>query len=342
MARIIESLQRKKQNLPEPHLHLVPSIVWDGRRWRAIWNTVHYRPLDETFHEFIIYRVLLPTFGEDWRKEQMTLPKTDRHILIRWVESYSEWKKLHQQENNKEAENRWSAAPSGEVLALHQFAYDAYCLQTINRLPDFLVHKLKNVKEFQGARYEVAVAAVIARAGYEITFLDEQIKSEKHCEFIAKNKYSGEEIGVEAKSRRRMGVIHEKGESDPEDLVKGDVGRLFRKACAQRPNNMPYLIFIDLNVMPTPGIPTEKKPWVDDVKAMLVRWGEPSSDNPEPFNALVLTNFSYYYAGNAGDAPRGEYVLIVSQYPQFPSRGSGALGEIWEGLERYSHIPHEV
>ena len=342
MARIVESLYRKQQNLPEPHLHLVPSLVWDERRWRTIWNTMHYRPLQETFHEFIIYRVLLPTFGEDWRKEQMALPETDRHIMIRWVQSYSEWKKRNRQESNKESENRWSAVPSGEVLALHQFAYDAYCLQTVNKLPEFLVNKLKNVREFQGARYEVAVAAIIARAGYEITFLDDQIKSKKHCEFIAKNKDSGKAIGVEAKSRRRKGVIHEQGQSDEAALAKGDVERLFREACAQRPDNMPYLIFLDLNVMPTPGVPMEQKSWMEDIKAMLDKHNNVSPENPDPFNAVALTNFSYYYGGNSGDAPSGEYVLIVSPHPQFPSSDPKALGEIWECLGRYSHIPNEV
>lgn len=341
MARITESLHRQQQNLPEPHLHLVPSIVWQGYRWRAIWSTMHYRPLDETFHEFVI-RVLQWAFGEEWRQAQLALPESERHVLLRWLESYGAWKKAHQREENKEAERRWGAVPSGEVLALHQFAYDVYCLQTVNQLPDFLVNKLKNIREFQGARYEVAVAAIIARAGYEITFLDEQIKSKKHCEFIAKNKDSGEEIGVEAKSRRRKGVIHEKGESDEAALVKGDVERLFKDACAQRPDNMPYLIFIDLNVLPTPGIPMDKKSWVEDIKALLARYRDVSPENPEVFNALALTNFSYYYGGNEGDAPSGEYVLVVSPYPQFPSRDQKALAEIWECLGRYSHIPQEV
>lgn len=302
---------------------------------------MHYRPLDETFHEFTI-RVLQWAFSEEWRQQQLGLPESERHVLLRWMDSYGAWKKAHQQEENQEAEHRWGAVPSGEVLALHQFAYDVYCLQTVNKLPDFLVNKLKNVREFQGARYEVAVAAIIARAGYEITFLDDQIKSKKHCEFIAKNKDSGEEIGVEAKSRRRRGVIHEPGQSDEAALVKGDVARLFREACAQRPDNMPYLIFLDLNVMPTAGVPMEQKPWIEDIKAMLDTYKDVSPENPDPFNAVALTNFSYYYGGNVGDAPSGEYVLIVSPHPQFPSSDPKALGEIWECLGRYSHIPQEV
>jgi hypothetical protein len=134
--------------------------------------------------------------------------------------------------------------------------------------------------------------------------------------------------------------LSEIGESD--GVIKADVARLFREACAQRPNNLPYLIFLDLNVMPTPGVPMQQKPWLEDIKAMLDKYKDVSPENPDPFNAVALTNFSYYYGGNLGDAPSGEYVLIVSPHPQFPSRDPNALREIWESLERYSRIPEEV
>src|SRR5215813_13055485 len=40
----------------EPHLQLVQSVVWKGHRWRALYNTLHYRPEKETFHEFLYKR----------------------------------------------------------------------------------------------------------------------------------------------------------------------------------------------------------------------------------------------------------------------------------------------
>ncbi len=333
----------KNQQLPEPHLHLFKSVVWKGYRWRAIWNTLHYRPLHETFHEFIIY-ILKATFGEKWRKEQMNLSEEERHILIRWVKSYGEWKKATHNDEKKEGEYIYGAIPSGEVMALHSFAYDIYCLQVVNKLPNFLVNRLKNKNEFQGARYEIAVAAIIARAGFAITFLDDKVKSQKHCEFVAKNKYSGLQIGVEAKSRRRKGVLHEKGNLNYSSVVRGDIENLFEKALTQRPKNMPYFIFIDLNVMPTPDpeIPPDKKPWFKDIKLLLDRYGIPSKENPDPFNALVLTNFSYYYLGNLPITHLGEYGLIISEIPEYPCKDMQAISEIWESLGRYSHIPKDV
>jgi len=335
-----EKLAEKQRNLPEPHLHIVPSIEFKGSRFRSIWDRLHPRPLQETFHEFVL-DILKSTFGEDWRKQQMDLPEPERHVLIQWIAAWQRWKKVNQTETHREGEHQWSAVASGDVKALLQFAYDVYCLQIVNRLPDFLVNRLKNRNEFQGARYEVAVAAIIARAGYEISFLDDTVKSEKHCEFIAKNKDSGEEIAVEAKSRRRKGVIHEEGQSDPAVLVRGDVQRLFRKACSQGPDKQPYLIFIDMNVLPTPGISSTKKPWLEDIKSMLEKYNTVSKESPDVFNALVLTNFSYYYAGDA-EASGSEYVLIASPHSLVPLKDMKGLREVWKSLERYSHIPREV
>ena len=270
------------------------------------------------------------------------MSKNENHILIQWIRSYEEWKKVHQIAANMLEESTWGASPSGEVMALHAFAYDIYCLQIVNKLPKFLINRLKNKNEFQGARYEVAVAAIIARAGFDITFLDYKIKTKKHCEFIAKNKYSQVKIGVEAKSRRRKGVLHEDGDIDYSAIIKGDVERLFRNACAQKPEGFPYLIFIDLNAKPTPEIPFSKKPWMSDMKLMLDKRGTPSKSDPDLFNAIAVTNFAYYYAGNTNIAPPGEFLFIMTKYPKDPCEDNMGIKEIYESLQRYSHIPEEV
>lgn len=183
----------------------------------------------------------------------------------------------------------------------------------------------------------MAVAAIIARAGFDITFLDDMQTSKKHCEFIAKYGYTGEEIGVEAKSRHRKGVLHEKGSFDTKEDVRGDVLHLFQKALAQKPDDLPYLVFIDLNLPPTPHLPGEKKPWFKDIKTIADRWIIPSR-----FNALILTNFAYYYAGNEGPAPPAEFLLITPNFPEVAIKSDQILPEIEKSLQRYAYIPREV
>jgi len=90
---------------------------------------------------------------------------------------------------------------TGEVQSLLQHAFDLFCLQTVNRLPDFFIDRLKDTHEFHGVRYKVALAAIIARAGFDIEFLDDIHKSEAHCEFIATHREAGQNIGVEERFR---------------------------------------------------------------------------------------------------------------------------------------------
>jgi len=270
------------------------------------------------------------------------LPEGKRHVLIRWVEAYRDWRKANEAEANKEDEHTWGAEPSGEVFALHQFAYDIYCLQAIHKLPDNLINRLKNNKEFQGARYEVAVAAIIARAGFEINFLDEKEKASKHCEFIAKNRYTHEEIGVEAKSRRRKGVLNEEGDINEQKTLRGDIFHLVNKALKQRPGTLPYIIFVDLNVKPTPGVPLEQKLWFADMKTMVDKIKEQEKDGVAVENAIIITNFAYYYAGNTNLAPPGETLFIVPLKPQIPLKNPAILQEIFRSVNRYSVIPKEV
>ncbi|MHB1407442.1 MAG: SEC-C domain-containing protein [Desulfitobacteriaceae bacterium] len=330
-----------KQQVPEPNLNLVPSIIWKGFRWRSIWNKMYHRPINETFHEFLI-NVLLWTLGKEWHEKEIYTEPTDRHIIMNWLFLYSDWQKTTQIPENQYGENLWGARPSGIVQALLSVAYDLFCLQTVNKLPGFLIKKIQNKQEFQGARYEIAVAAIMARSGFDITFLDDIKKSVKHCEFIAYHRKSGIEVGVEAKSRRRKGILHESGEFDINGEIRGDIWNLYNKARSQKPDGLPYLIFIDLNLPPTPQIPPEKKPWIKDIYNMLDKYGEGTPENPDLFNALISTNFSYYYGGNTGISPKGNYTVFISKYSKTPLLETYLLDDIIQSLNSYNKIPDKL
>ena len=77
---------------PEPHLNLIPSVVHQDHRIRAIWNRIYPRPLRETFHEFLI-NVVLWTLGEDWLKHQIALAEAERHVVVRWKYAFEEYKR---------------------------------------------------------------------------------------------------------------------------------------------------------------------------------------------------------------------------------------------------------
>jgi hypothetical protein len=84
--------------------------------------------------------------------------------------------------------------------------------------------RLRDRDQFQGARYEIAIAAIFARLDCEIRFIDEDetLRGKKRVELVATHRPSGQSIAVEAKSRHRAGVINVEGERDNEDPLRGD------------------------------------------------------------------------------------------------------------------------
>jgi hypothetical protein len=122
--------------------------------------------------------------------------------------------------------------------------WDVATLIHASNLPDRILERVRDPHEFQGARYEIATAAIFARLDCEIRFLDEdeELRGQKHIEFIATHRPSGQQISVETKSRRREGVLHEEGEQREDDPLKGDpraVRRRFMEALDQAPEELP-------------------------------------------------------------------------------------------------------
>ena len=272
------------------------NFVANGQRWRAIWSTFHFRELSETFHEFLV-SLAYSTLGDQWVKDQVQLPTDQRHVVVNWFEA------LHNLHQFTPKTAKGGYIVSGPAHAAIAFAYDLYFLQLVNKLPHSLVDRLRDPVSFQGARYEVSIAAVFAHADFEITLLDEAIKKDKHCEFIARHKRTGTEVYVEAKSRRRRGVLNEPG-TFADTNIKGDVFGLYQSALTQAPPNNPFFIFIDAN-LPTSGLkwptdgssrlPMEKSPWMIEIKKRLEDDWAIEGLGKTRDTVVVVTNFAPYY-----------------------------------------------
>ena len=94
---------------------------------------------------------------------------------------------------------------TGPAKAHLCFSYDLYWLPLVNKLPLSLITRLKQFQAFQGARYEILIAAVFARAGFDIEWIDDVKAKGKHPEFIATHRQTKKKVGVETKSRKRQG-----------------------------------------------------------------------------------------------------------------------------------------
>ena len=229
------------------------------------------------------------------------------------------------------------------MVALLALGYDFYCLQSRNKLPEFLVARLRDGKQFQSARYEVAVAAIMARAGFEIEILDDKNMEEKHCEFIATHKASGFELGVEAKSRVRPGVLLERGEFAHDEDVSGLV-RLLRKASKQAVSGLPLLIFLDVNLPLTPEVELGSKPWVKDAMAAadnLDRRSPDPTSGKAKYSLLVFTNFGFHFGAVGGVVAPVELGMVRPPPPRHEIPDA-VFNEILLSARGYGRVPEEV
>jgi hypothetical protein len=216
-------------------------------------------------------------------------------------------------------------------------AYDLFVLADNLKLQQEVVRRLKDSVQFQGARYELFVAACCIRAGYEINYEDESDRSSKHPEFIATHKRPGQVIAVEAKSRHRAGVLGHLGNTGDSQVVKAEVGKLLSKAIAKRPAH-PFVIFIDLNLPPAsdreipPQLQRELMETVDRIAKIN---GAP----PDPFNLVVFTNHPHHY-GDKESPDSAKFALSVfSQNPLHHATDNVSIGTIHKAALQYGTVP---
>ena len=315
----------------------VPSVMFQNMRVRFVGSRVYFRPSKETFQEFLIY-VLQSTLGKEWHDVQRTLPFAEQHQIFKWFRPLTTFKKSLINNPRFRDGQHYGDLPTGEVFAVTALAYDLFYLLQIGPLPDDLLTRLKDRNEFQGARYEIAVAAILVRAGCIPTFLHE--KSRSHHDINAKDLKTGIVIAVEAKSRHRPGALGFPGEPDLDRAIRGDVERLINEALEQNPGDRPFMIFVDLNSPHNRELPIQQRPWYQDVWTSMQSLKKATPDDPDEFNSIFLTNFSYHWQGSE-KATGGEYLLIHSGHPKhrLPPELSG---RILDAVAQYGSIPKDI
>ncbi len=204
-----------------------------------------------------------------------------------------------------------------------------------------MLERLRDGNFFQGAKYEIQVAAIFARSGFNIEWIFDQ--SKKHCEFIAVHRETKQRVAVEAKSRKRSGVLNAPGERQSAENIKVGVSKQIDEAIGQSPGNMPFVIFVDINMPHTPEVELFQKRWIEEVKKSLERYGIPTPEKPDPFNAIFVTNFSWHYMPNEEVATMpGEFLTVASLYPKNSILDSNCINLIHRSVGQYGKVPEEV
>ena len=324
-------------------LNFVSPIEWNGQKVWSIGNRVYADcPPNQTFHEFLL-QLLRETLGAEWRAAQERAGPHAEHFLYRCFTEYGTWTTRLSEKQEPNAKGLWSALPNGWAQYLRSVAWDVASLihATAADLPEPLIARLRDPAAFQGVRYEIAVAALFARLDCQIRFLDDDdLRDEKHPEFIATHRPSGQEFAVEAKSRHRSGVINQEGSFDGDDPLRGDarmVRRLFTKALEKNVNGLPYFIFIDINAPADPEAEGFDRDWQQGIKTWMDRFPVPTVEEPAKYNGLYVTNFSPQYEGDQIALP-GEWLGVFPSFVVAPVI-SDLTASVVYALDRYDKVP---
>jgi hypothetical protein len=303
---------------------------------RVIWNAIHYRPKTETFHEFII-NVLKWTVGQKWYEFQLALKPEKRHVIMKWCNAFSIATQTQVPPDWKPGQI-YAMSLTGEIKELLVLADDLYRLQLAKKLPRELVDRLRMYDAFQGARYEIAIAATFVRCGFEIEWLKE--KGKKHCEFNAKHKTTGEVIAVETKSRHRPGMLNIEGDFPDASKLRADVQSLLNQALAQNPGDRPFAVFIDVNLPHEVEKDWPKKKWAGDIQEILAHYPSPTSKEPSPYTFIAFTNFAWHYEGTK-KAAGSEAILVVNNPASFPLKDQRTFQALIQSLNTYGVVLNE-
>ena len=311
---------------------LRPTVVGNQKFWAL--DDIYLAPSpSSTFHDFIL-NGLVETLGRNWWEEQEKKSAEDQHFIVRAYRALDERK-----QDNAYAQVVGAGVKKFTPDGLGQYALSlAFDIATLRRtlsLPDRLVTRLRRPDHFQGARYEVAVASIFARIGCEIEYQDHS--SKKHPEFIATFGPTQERIAVEAKSRHRPGVLNFAGQVDWAKVRRGGLGTLVAQALEQDPGDLAFIVFVDVNTPPGQGLRLEDTDWYAGVREVVERPGPAGPDNPDPYSAIVFTNYSYHYERGAPvSGPEGVTVL-----PKFPrdQLSESVRERLHQAISHYGAVP---
>ena len=302
-------------------------IAWKIGEWEV------KRPLKET-HLDVISDHLRYTFGKAWANAQYELPEIERHVVMRLWFAVCEAQKRAASADY--ASGQFFPVPrTGEVAEFSWLADDLYRLRLAGALDNAIVDRLRSMDQYQGARYEVAVAASFVRAGFAIEW---ETGTGKHCEFVATQSQTSESIAVEAKSRHVGGTLNRPGNTPNLDEMRFKAHRYYNDALTQCPQDRPCAIFIDLNLPPQVDAGDQAIPWREAMRPMLDAIPRPTAAEPALETCLVLTNFAAHYAGT-GQAPPSRYVFLCPRYVRHRLKNMNTFIAIIHAMERYGDIP---
>lgn len=248
-AEINRIQQQRQQGLGRP----IIAAQTAGKRIVAVGHRL-FQGEWPTFHDFL-YSYILDVLGHDWFEAQTQLEHNERHPVIQWHERFL----LASKAADLAPGETCQTLMTGAISAFLTLAYDLYILEHNNvqtrtpQLRKLLIGRLKCQDQFIGVRYEIRVAAMLLRAGFELEWEDETDRRTKHVEYTATYPRTGKAFGVECKIRNQ----------DTAKQANQHLGKFAGLVSDALKKTTPHdrLIFVDLNMQAYHYVPGGPHDW---------------------------------------------------------------------------------
>lgn len=250
-------------------------VVVGSRKFSGNWKT---------FHDFL-YAYGIDILGREWFRSEAQKSPALRHPIFGWHERLLALAKASQVEGNHVKR----ILLTGAINAYLTLAHDLYTLEhnaSQAHTPGIqkrLLHRLKHPDQFVGARYEIRVAAMFLRAGFDLTWEDETDGTSRHCEFTATYPKTGKSFWVECKMRNQS--PEEKSQSGFGKFV-GLVSDALRKETEAK-----HLVFVDINTPAKPRVADSPFDWRTAAVSDLRRFEGSKQAEGLPSALIFITNF---------------------------------------------------
>ncbi len=319
------------------------SLEFKGYKMVAVGNQIHYSKKWKSFHDFL-FDYIIKVLKENWGKEELKKDASEMHPILHWYKEVCAFRKKYFKENDK-ATPATCTGITGSYLAL---AYDLYILRHHSKLQGKLLSRIKNKDQFQGARYELYVAASFIKAGFGIDFEDEDNRDKTHCEFQATHKNTKEKYSVEAKSRHRLGFLGQKGKKQNLKDLRLRIGKLLNDAL-KKDAEYKRIIFVDVN-MPPEEAKEFKISWTKPLFKIIGQIEKDQIKTSGPIPAyLFFTNHPAHYIGQDKIDPPKNYFLTAINIPEFKKNDPQAaekkhsvIFSLWGSINKHGIVPHEL
>jgi len=325
-----EVIRRQQYGLVRPIIH----TDFKDLKVVAVGSRFYWSKKWKTFLDFLLGFVK-NELGPDWGNSELAKPLKDRHEILKWYYRVCCFQKLQKKDEN----GLYSVVPNGIFLAYLSLAYDLYTIRHNATVKDEIIKRLKDTKLFQGARYELFVAATCIRAGYDIEYENEEDGTIKHAEFIATHKSTRKKVSVEAKSKHRPGILGFPGKRIPDEKMRLNIGKLLNKALEKK-TNLPLVIFIDANLPPVKAKKTLCFPPSRAITKMLDN-SRKLFKGKELFDLVILTNTPYHYGKDDRPCPEKDILTFFPQNPNLNQKDMNILLALHEASLKYGNIPND-